>query len=59
MRPRICTSACARRIGTVSAMEAPDVVTSSMMTTRSPSWSFAPSRIPVSPWSFTSLRLQQ
>ena len=37
----------------------PEVVTSSMIITRSPSFNLEPKRIPVSPWSFTSLRFEQ
>ena len=46
-------------IGSVSLMDVPAVVTSSMITTLSPSWIGLPRRIPLSPWSFTSLRLER
>jgi len=47
--PTSSTRAAARKIGTVSRMEVPAVVTSSMITTRSPSASRCPTSTPPSP----------
>ena len=51
--------AAARSSGTVSRIEVPAVVTSSTISTRSPSRSGRPTSTPPSPWSFASLRLKQ
>ena len=46
--------------GTVSSMDFPDVVTSSIITTLSPSFNLLPRKLPLSaPWSFSSLRSEQ
>lgn len=46
-------------IGRVSFIDVPAVVTSSIITILSPSLIGLPRRIPLSPWSFISLRLEQ
>ena len=51
--------AAARSTGTVSRIEVPAVVTSSTISTRSPSFSCRPTSTPPSPWSLASLRLKQ
>ena len=58
-RPASSTAAALRRTGTVSRIEVPAVVTSSTISTRSPSWRRCPTRVPPSPWSLASLRLKQ
>ena len=58
-RPASLMSAAARRIGTVSRIEVPAVVTSSTISTRSPFCSLRPTSSPPSPWSLASLRLKQ
>ena len=60
IRPTISTFAAPRTFGTVSSMDFPEVVTSSIITTRSPSCSLLPRKLPLSaPWSFSSLRSEQ
>src|SRR5574344_1408987 len=57
--PTIVTSPCALTIGTVSSIDFPDVVTSSIMTPLSPSLILYPRSEPISaPWSFSSFLLE-
>ena len=47
-------------LGTVSSIDLPDVVTSSIIITLSPSFNLLPRKLPLSaPWSFSSLRSEQ
>ena len=48
INPTISTFAAPRTFGTVSSIDFPDVVTSSIITTRSPSCSFVPKKLPLS-----------
>ena len=57
--PVMSTSAALFSFGYTSAIALPEVITSSMITTFSPSVSFLPTNMPPSPWSLTSLRSKQ